>query len=249
MAPADSVSRRRLIVAGVATLGAGGGVVYGASKLAQPSDDGGAAGADSLRFHRSTDTSFGVDLTGSPIVGSPDATLELLYWSEYQCPFCKRFEDRTLPTLLENDVRSGRVRIVLLELPYMGTDSMTAAVADRCVWEQVRDGSPERYWRWRSTMYANQESKNSGWASREKILNLTAGVDGVDSDALETCLDGRREEFETHVEAERQAAGGFGLRGTPSFIFGNRETEQAGKLVGAQPYENFERAMEQLTES
>ena len=249
MAPPIQVSRRRLLVAGVATVGAGGGVVYGASKLAESDEDDGTGKPDTPSFHQSSATSFGVDLTGNPIVGSPDATLELLYWSEYQCPFCKRFEEETLPTLVEQDVQSGRVRIVLLEMPYMGDDSMTAAVADRCVWEQVRSESPGRYWRWRSTMYANQEPKNSGWASKESILELTAGVEGVDSDALATCLDERRSEFESHVDAERQAAGEFGFRGTPSFVFGNKETGKAGKLVGAQPYENFEQAMQQLTES
>ena len=246
MSPPTEISRRRLLVAGVATVGAGSGVVYGASKLAESDGESDSSESDTPRLHRSTATSFGVDLIGDPLVGSSEATLDLLYWSEYQCPFCKRFETETLPTLVENDVRSGRVRIVLLELPYMGADSMTAAVADRCVWEQVREDTPGRYWRWRAEMYANQEPKNSGWASRENILQLTASVDGVDSGRLATCLDDRRDEFESHVEAERQAARSFGFRGTPSFVLGNRETGKAGKLVGAQPYENFERAMARL---
>lgn len=246
MALPDSVSRRRVLAAGVATLGAGGGVVYGASKLTE-SEPTTRSERNPPPFHQSTATSFGVDLTDNPIMGRESADLDLLYWGEYQCPFCKQFEDEALPKLIENDVRTGRVRVVFLELPYMGEDSTTAAVADRCIWEQVHDTAPGRYWRWRSTIYANQEPKNSGWANRENLLSMTASVDGVDSDAVGTCLDGRRAEFEEHVETERRVAREYGFEGTPSFLFGNRQTEKAGKLVGAQPYENFERAMDQLT--
>lgn len=241
----NSVTRRRALVGGLAAVGAGGGVVYGASTL---NDSGTPTGnqTQSLPFHQSSETRLGVDLSGNPIMGQSDATFTMFYWGEYQCPFCKQFEAETLPKLIEEDVRTGRLRVAFLEFPYMGADSMTAAVMDRCVWRQVRDAEPGRYWQWRTAIFEQQADKNSGWASKENLLSVTADVDGVDSEAVASCMEARRTEIESAIDAEMRRAQKFGFRGTPSFVLADLESGAAGKLVGAQPYENFEKGMQQL---
>jgi len=241
----DSVTRLRALIGGIAVLGAGGGVVYGASTLSGSEP---AAGNETQAppFHQSTKTQLDVDLSGTPIMGTPDATFTMFYWSEYQCPFCRQFEAETLPKLIENDVRPGRLRVAFLEFPYMGEASTTAAVMDRCVWRQVRDAEPGRYWQWRKTIFENQGDKNSGWASKENLLSLTDTVDGVDSSAVESCMSDHRSEIESKIDAEARRARRFRFRGTPSFVIADLEADAAGKLVGAQPYENFQKGMEQL---
>lgn len=243
----DSVTRRRALVGGLAALGAGGGVVYGASTLdgSEPTA-GNQTQAQALPFHQSSQTQMGIDLSGNPIMGTSDAQFTLFYWSEFQCPFCKEFEANALQELIEKDVRPGRLRVVFLEFPYMGEASTTAAVMDRCVWRQVRDAEPGRYWQWRTTIFENQGKKNSGWASKENLLSLTADVEGVDSSAVESCMADHRSEIEDELDAETRGAQRYGFRGTPSFVLADLEAGTAGKLVGAQPYENFEKGMNQI---
>lgn len=235
----DSLSRRRLIFGGVGTIVAGSGVVYGGSML----QSSGSA-SEAAAFHASTgSTRFGIDLQGHPIMGSPDAPIDVYYWSDYQCPFCRRFERNAFPRLIENHVESGSIRVVFIEFPYLSDGSMTAAVMDRCVWRQVRDTNPQAYWRWHSTMFDAQGEKNSGWASKENLLDVTSDVDGVDAAAVQSCMDEHRSDVETAITEDIDQATQFGIRGTPAFILYNRSADVAGKVVGAQPYEQFDEAI------
>ncbi len=201
-------------------------------------------------FHASTETSvFDIDLTRKPIMGSPDAPIQIYYWTDFQCPFCEKFERETIPELVPEYVESGDVRIVFISLPYFGEDSMTAAVASKCVWDQVRDSDPSAYWNWHTAIFEEQGEKNSGWASRANLLEYTRSVDGVDADALETCLDERRSTLETQVDADAEKARSLGVSGTPTFAIVDREAGTTETLVGAQPKKRFDEAIGRLEDA
>ncbi|ELY58536.1 DsbA family protein [Natronococcus jeotgali] len=236
----DQPSRRALLAGTV--VAAGGGAYY----LAR--DDGSDDDHDrSLTLHASDETtSFGIDLTGKPIVGSPDAALDIYYWTDFQCPFCEEFERKTLPELVRNHVEPGRVRIVFIPLPYFGSDSMTATVASRCAWAQVCDDDSSAYWNWHAAIFDEQGEKESGWADADALLEYTRSVDSVDADDLETCLEERGDEFESSIEDDAEQARSFGISGTPTFAVFDPEAERAGTLVGAQPPERFDEAIERI---
>jgi len=42
-------------------------------------------------------TGFGVELAGRPIAGEPDAPVDVYYWTDYLCPFCKGVRDGDAP--------------------------------------------------------------------------------------------------------------------------------------------------------
>ncbi|WP_232688793.1 DsbA family protein [Halobacterium zhouii] len=236
------MTTRRAVLGGIGVTIAGAGMVYGASQLG--SDRSTSATAP---FHRSSETTgFDIDLAGHPIMGSLDAPLDVYYWSDYQCPFCRRFEQDAFPKLVRNHVQTGNVRVVFIEFPYLGEASMTAAVMNRCVWRQVRDDTPQAYWAWHSTVFEHQGSENSGWASRENLLDVTRGVEDVDASAVDECMQANRAEIESSIEADVEQASKFGIRGTPAFVIYNREADVAGKLVGAQPYERFDEAIRRV---
>lgn len=235
----DSLVTRRAVLGGIGTTLASGGVVYGASRL-----DSGSAESTAVQFHASSQsTGVDIDLTGHPIMGTPDAPLDMYYWSDYQCPFCRRFERNTLPEVIEEHVGTGTVRIVFIEYPYLSEASMTAAVMDRCVWRQVRDDRPSRYWPWHSAVFEAQGEKNSGWASRTNLLDITRQVEGVDAAAVDACLWDRGSDIESEIRADVERAAALGIRGSPAFVLYDRSTGAAGKLVGAQPPERFDAAI------
>lgn len=238
----DSVTRRRAIFGGIGTVVSGGAIIYGGSVL-----QSNQATSVTAPFRSSSSTTgFGIDLQGHPIMGSLDAPIDMYYWSDYQCPFCRRFERNAFPKLVENYVHAGAVRVIFIEFPYLSDASMTAAVMDRCVWRTVRDDTPRAYWRWHSTLFDVQGSNNSGWASTEDLLDITSDVDGVDASAVESCTNTHRTEIEASIHSEMDRATQFGIRGTPAFILYNRAEDVAGKLVGAQPYDRFDEAITQV---
>ncbi|MFC7060035.1 DsbA family protein [Halovenus salina] len=236
----DEPSRRAVLAGTVTTLGAGG-----AYYLARPDTD--ESDGLSPQFHASEETSvLGVDLAGKPILGSSEAALDVYYWTDFQCPFCEQFERETLPELVRRHVASGRIRIIFVSLPYFGRDSMTAAAASKCVWGSLDDGDRSAYWDWHATVFDRQGEKNAGWAAADRLIEYTRSVSGVDADALAQCLDDRRPALETQVEADAETARGLGVSATPTFVVFDPDIERGGRLVGAQPLERFEEAIERV---
>ncbi|SFK88617.1 Protein-disulfide isomerase [Halogranum rubrum] len=192
-------------------------------------------------------TGFGVDLAGVPVVGDADATLDLYYWSDYQCPFCQKFEHRTLPKLVRTHVSEGRLRIPLLQFPNIGKNSTTLSVMSRCVWRQTRENT-EAFWNWHTTMFEEQGFPNGDWSKRSNLLELTRGVEGVDADAVDACMEENRDAIVSKVEAERKRGQNAGLDGTPSFVVYDPEADRSADLQGAQPYSRFDSTVRSLLE-
>ncbi|MFP8956894.1 DsbA family protein [Natrialbaceae archaeon A-CW3] len=236
----DQPSRRAVLAGAVLALG-GGGAYY----LARAED-----GPDHVvepEIHASDGTSeLGVELRGKPILGSPDAPLEIYYWTDFQCPFCAQFEHETLPALVRDHVEPGQVRMVVIPLPYFGEDSMTSAVASRCVFEQARGDDPSTYWDWHAAVIDAQGERNSGWAGADNLVEITRSVDGVDAEGLEACLDEERSTYEGGIEADAGQARSFGVTGTPTSAVFDPEAERVGTLVGAQPPERFDEAIDRI---
>jgi protein-disulfide isomerase len=209
----------------------------------------GTSSGGSLLYASDETTKFDVDLAGNPLMGSPDAPLDVYYWTDYQCPFCKKFEQNTLPKLVEDYLRPGKLRMVVMENPYIGQASETAARMSKCVWRTVRDENPGAFKRWHATVFDEQGKENSGWATKENLLEITRGVSGVDAGAVESCMNEETKAVKASVDADVQAAESNGIRGTPAFIFFDRESKKAGKIVGAQPYSLFKKAIRKVDDA
>lgn len=116
------------------------------------------------------------------------------------------------------------------DFPYLGQESVNAALAARAAQEQGK------FWEYHDLLYKNQKSPNSGGFSEKKLLDL-AQETGLDAEQFEAGLKGGR--YETLVNQDFREAQDAGLQGTPSFTINGR------KLVGSQPLETFEQAIEE----
>ncbi|MFC7044691.1 DsbA family protein [Halobacteriaceae archaeon GCM10025711] len=229
----DSLSRRRLLGATAAGLAGTAGCLGLGSGGA-----GGATGQDGADPGE-------IDLAGKPRLGSTDAPLTLYYWTDFQCPFCAQFEAETLPKIREEYVSSGDLLVVTIPVAFFGEDSLTAAAAAKCVWRQTGEDDPDAYWAWHAAVYDEQGDKNSGWASRANLLDITESVEGVSADRVATCLDEDGDELRTAVrDAGDEAQNSFGVRGTPTFVVSHAPSGRWSKLVGAQPFDRFQSEIE-----
>jgi len=241
----DTITRRRALLAGGATLAFGGGVAYVASRSGTSERE-----YVPSAFHRSDETTgFGVELAGRPIAGERDAPVDVYYWTDYLCPFCKEFETGALPEIGRNYLDTGEARLVTLLYPNIGEYSTPAAVWDRCVWRTVADADPAAYWNWHGEAFDAQAEQGSDWADEATFRSVTESVEGVAVADVDECRDARGDSVREAVEVDADAATSAGIRGTPGFVLYNRETETAGKLVGAHPYDTFSDALDQVLQS
>ncbi|QLD89632.1 DsbA family protein [Natronomonas salina] len=192
---------------------------------------------------------FGIELAGRPIAGDTDAPIDIYYWTDYLCPFCKEFETETLPKLGSNHIETGDVRLVTLFYPNIGEYSMPSAVWGRCVWQQVVDSGPGAFWKWHSAAFDAQAGDGHDWADEETFRQITEETNAVAVSDVDACRNSRGEAVRESINDDLDAGVAANIQGTPGFVLYNRETDTAGKLVGAHPYENFSKAIEQVRDA
>lgn len=174
-----------------------------------------------------------VSTKDDPFIGNPNAPLTIIYFFDYQCPFCKQVETTALPDVLKNYVATGKVKLVYKDFQFLGDDSYNAALAARAVWELA----PEKFEVWHDAVFAKQDAENGGWGSQADILAVTKSV-GIDSDKVNQLVTKNATVYRQEIDADRAEGQNLGVTGTPGFIIGKQV------LAGAQPYAAFESAIE-----
>ena len=143
--------------------------------------------ADAATAQSATHDGMPVGFTdeGHPFIGNADAPVTLEEWSDYLCPYCGRHFRQTLPTLLENYVRGGKLKLVFRDLPLAGLHPTAehGHVAALCVGEQ----GAAAYWAMHDALFARQGE----WNRLPDPSAFLAGVAeelGADMDAYAACI-------------------------------------------------------------
>ena len=175
-----------------------------------------------------------VKIDEHPFIGNPNAPVTVAYWSDYQCPFCRKTEEEVIPQLINDYIKTGKVKLVYKDFQFLGADSQTAGLAEHAVWEVA----PDKFYQWHKAMYDNQDGENSGWGSKADILALTKSL-GIDSTKVDQLMTSKANEYQQAMDADKSEGGSFGVSGTPSYIVGKQ------LVVGAQPYLVVKAAVDQ----
>lgn len=120
---------------------------------------------------------------------------------------------------------------------------------DRCVWREVADTDPAAYWNWHGEAFDAQAEQGHDWADEGTFRGITESVEGVAAADVDECRDARSDSVREAIGVDADAASSAGLRGTPGFVLYNRETDAAGKLVGAHPYDTFSDALDRVLQA
>lgn len=160
--------------------------------------------------------------------GPVDAPVVLVVFSDYQCPFCARWSEQTLPSMMEH-VEAGDLRIEWRDVNVFGPASERAA---RASYAAALQGS---FWEYHDELFADGERRSEGELSYDALIAL-AGELGLDTEQFTTDL-GSAETAEV-IAANQQFGFDLGATSTPVFILGGQP------IVGAQPTEVFQEAFQ-----
>lgn len=179
-----------------------------------------------------------VKIAGQPSYGDANAPVVIAEWADYQCPFCKKTEQEVMSMVIQDYVKTGKVRIVYKDYAFLGTDSQTAALASRAVWEIA----PNKFHDWNKALYDKQDAENSGWGSKADMLALTKSL-GIDSNKVGELMTSKAGEYQKAIDADKAEGTAFGVNGTPAFIVGTQ------LISGFTPYATFKDAIDNLLKS
>jgi protein-disulfide isomerase len=155
-------------------------------------------------------------------IGNADAPVEVIVWSDFQCPFCSQFATDIMPSLEKDYVSTGKVKISYKY--FLGhTDSKRAAMAAECANEQGK------FWEYHDLVYKNSDIS-------EKALKSYAISLSLNSSQFNDCYGS--EKYGRAIEKEFMEGINIGVKGTPSVFINGTFIE------GLQSYSSYKMAID-----
>jgi protein-disulfide isomerase len=215
---AKGTRRRRVQILGTGVVAAI--VVIAVAAIVSTSSNG--SPADTASLTRSTVVD-GVQETNG-VLGDPKAPVTVTEYVDLQCPICAEASKTTLPTLIDDYVKTGKVKLQARTMHFLGEDSVKAA--------RVAAGAQQqnKLWPFIETFYANPGTENSGYAT-DAFLKGVATTAGVDADAAMKYAD--TSEAESALTTANQDAQAVGADSTPTFTIKTGDGPEKVLLVGA----------------
>lgn len=169
------------------------------------------------------------------IRGNPDAAVTLVEYSDFECPFCKRFHSTVKQVV---DESRGQVKWVYRHFPLdeIHSKARKEAAASECAAEL---GGNDAFWKFADRFFELTPSNNN--TDLESVLPRIARDIGLDSAKLASCVASGK--HDRRVEEDRQNGAATGGNGTPWSII----VSKSGKtypLSGAQPYASVKQLVE-----
>jgi len=178
-----------------------------------------------------------MDISKEPFKGAANAKVAIIEFSDFQCPFCGRYDKDTYPQIAKDYIDTGKVKYIWRDYPLEShQNAENAAEAAHCAGEQGK------FWEMHDRLFANQQNITAA------DLPKHAEALGLSTTVFQQCLDSGR--YVTDIKKDIADAGTVGISGTPSFLIGvvqpNGSVKLTKKLVGAKPYSEFKSAIDPL---
>ena len=166
---------------------------------------------------------YDVPSEGFYALGPDDAPITIIEFSDYQCPFCRRWHDEVYEQLLAE--YPGKIKFVYRNLPLTSihSDAQSAAEAAMCAGEQ------NAYWQFHDKLLSSEILGTGAYTQYAQDLNL-------DMLAFDACV--TTQKYKDAIQADSDFALNLGVRSTPTFFINGLA------IVGAQPLDVFKQVID-----
>ncbi len=178
-----------------------------------------------------------VSLDGANLDGPRSATVAVIEFSDFQCPYCGRFARETWPSIRKSYVETGKVLFAFREFPLESIHkaALQAAEAAECAGEQ------NSFWKMHDLMFADQAHLDV------PALVARAHDSGLDVAQFSKCL---ASSVDARVKADEKTGVSLAVAGTPTFFLGRIQADGRVKVAcrfsGALPVADFGAAVDAL---
>lgn len=149
-------------------------------------------------------TIVSVEDEGRPSIGSENAPIRLIVFTDFECGYCKDLSDN-IESIKKDYVASGKVRLVIRNFPLeMHDHALGAALCASCADEQGA------FWEMYGVLYQNQAD-----LSGNNFIKWAAEMD-LDTVAFISCM--KSEKTLEKINEDISQARKLGISGTPAFI-------------------------------
>lgn len=164
---------------------------------------------------------------GDHFLGDKNAKLTIVEFADFRCPFCEKFYQQSEKQLLNDYVNTGKAKLIFKHFAFLGQQSTWASEAAECAGEQGK------FWEFHDWLYNNQAPEsNLSYYSKPNLIKYAGKITGLNVQQFASCLN--TDKYAEYIASDIAEGQKAGVTGTPT-IFINGQ-----KIIGAQPYVNFQ---------
>jgi protein-disulfide isomerase len=123
-------------------------------------------------------------------LGSDSANITIVEFGDYKCQYCARFHRETSNEIMDNYVNTGQAKFLFKDFVINDSafdkGSTLASRASYCAADQ------EKYWQYHDEVYSNSEGENSGWVTKNSLMEFAKNVQIPDLMKFSECLDSQK---------------------------------------------------------
>jgi len=162
-----------------------------------------------------TETIFDV-LSISPVIGSPNASVTIIAFNDYQCLSCKSWYENEYSEIFKNLIKTNKANLVFVDSIPAGVDSILISQATFCANDQGK------YSEYQEILFSSQKEIDS-WAKSEQLKQFAVKLE-LDINAFEKCLDSNR--HENKILSNIEYTKNLGVEKIPVFKIVNTEGKE-----------------------
>jgi protein-disulfide isomerase len=175
------------------------------------------------------------ELAGNPIMGSDKAKLTLIEFTDYQCPYCRRYVRDTFPQISKQYIDTGMIRYAVIDNPLpIHKLAGKAAEASHCASDQGK------FWEIHELMMSKPDSIED--------LSSYAAALHLDISQFENCL--KTNKYQEEIGKDTSLSQKLGINGVPFFVVASMDPKNPTKakgisvIRGAMPLASFQTELE-----
>jgi len=169
-----------------------------------------------------------------PTLGNKDAKVTVVEFSDFQCPFCKKYFDDSHAQLKTDYIDTGKIQFAYRHYPLSSIHPLAqkAAEAAECANDQGK------FWDYHDQLFGQQAtwSALAATAAVDSFVDM-AGTVGLDTTQFRSCLEDSKDK--KNVDDDAAVGNQVQVDGTPTFFINGT------RLVGALPYSEIKKVIDQ----
>jgi protein-disulfide isomerase len=175
-------------------------------------------------------------------LGNPNAKVTVTEFGDLQCPICQQFAQGAEQQIINNDVKTGKAKLVFRSLE---TASQSSPISNVFPTQQIAAyaaGKQNKAWNYVLLFYNEQGQEGTGYATEPYFDSLAQQIPGLNFAKWKT--DRQDPSLATQLTADTQAAQSKNFTGTPSVVITGPKGEQ--DFQSLQDYSTYQSVIKQV---
>lgn len=155
------------------------------------------------------------------VLGEPGAKATIVEFADLRCPYCKDFEEGSMPTIIDELIKTGKAKYVFRNLTMLDGASPSGKDSSNAAKYAGAASLQNKMFPFINLLYVNQGQENLDWATQKLLISIGEQINGLDA---QKAWDNRENPKVTALlKKAAELADEMGVTGTPTIYVGKDE--------------------------